>query len=310
MIKVKSAGGPNWDREQISRHYLTVEARDDLGNGNRNSVQLIINLDDVNDNPPVFTQTHYEVRLLENKADFETVLKIEARDADLNGTKNSDVEYSLYGEYKKNFSVDSMTGIIKPRYPVDFEEIKSTADSNTRTINLKVRARDWGTPSLYTDAPLTIYVQDVNDHAPSFEKDFYKTTVPENIPSESSVLKVNAFDLDGSTPNNRIVYRIQSGASDKFMIDPETGVISVARGASLDPDLNSPRKLQYTLAVLAIDGATGESQMHASVSVNITVLDINNKNPVISAPHSVTVRENTPVSNLKPGTHLQQRTTT
>lgn len=193
---MKSAGGPNWDRELISRHYLTVEARDDLGNGNRNSVQLIINLDDVNDNPPVFTQSHYEVRLMENKADFETVLKIEARDADLNGTKNSDVEYSLYGEFKKNFSVDSMTGIIKPRYPVDFEKIESNgASTNTRAINLKVRARDWGTPSLYTDAPLTIYVQDINDHPPSFEKDLYKTTVPENLPSESSVLKAITFPL-------------------------------------------------------------------------------------------------------------------
>lgn len=85
VISVKSAGGPNWDREQVSRHYLTVEARDDLGNGNRNSVQLIINIEDVNDNAPIFTQSHYEARLLENKPDFENQLKVEARDADLNG---------------------------------------------------------------------------------------------------------------------------------------------------------------------------------------------------------------------------------
>lgn len=195
IIKVKTSGGPNWDREQISRHYLTVEARDDVGNGNRNSVQLIINLDDANDNPPIFTQNHYEIRLLENKVDFETSLKIEARDADLNGTKNSDVEYSLYGEFKKNFSVDSMTGVIKPRYPLDFEKIENNGDSSTRVINLKVRARDWGNPSLFTDAPLTVYVQDVNDHAPFFEKDFYKKTVPENLPSESSVLKVRTIIL-------------------------------------------------------------------------------------------------------------------
>lgn len=191
IITVKASGGPNWDREQISRHYLTVEARDDLGNGNRNSAQLIINLDDVNDNPPLFTHSHYETRLLENKADFETLLKIEARDADLNGTKNSDVEYSLYGELKKNFSIDSMTGIIRPRYPVDFEKLGDDGAGGTRTISLKVRARDWGTPSLFTDAPLTVYVQDVNDHAPFFEKDHYALSVPENIQSETSILKVS-----------------------------------------------------------------------------------------------------------------------
>lgn len=94
------------------------------------------------------------------------------------------------------------------------------------------------------------------------------------------------------------MYRIQSGASDKFVIDAETGVISVARGASLDPDLSNPRRLHYSLVVLAIDGAPGESQMHASVTVNITVADINNKSPVIRAPASLMVRENTPVSSL------------
>lgn len=62
-----------------------MEARDDLGNGNRNNVQLIINIDDVNDNAPVFNKNKYEARLLENRKDFEVELKLEARDADLNG---------------------------------------------------------------------------------------------------------------------------------------------------------------------------------------------------------------------------------
>lgn len=106
---------------------------------------------------------------------------------------------------------------------------------------------------------------------------------------------MKAFDKDGSPPNNHVVYRIQNGAADKFIINPESGVISVAKGASLDPDLTNPRRLQYTLTVLAIDGASGENQLHSSVLVNITVIDINNKSPVIKAPASLTVRENTPV---------------
>lgn len=190
VITVKTAGGPNWDREQVSRHYLTVEARDDLGNGNRNSVQLIINVEDVNDNPPIFTQTRYEARLLENKPDFEVMLKIEARDGDLNGTKNSDIEYSVFGDFKKNFTIDSMTGVIKPRSPLNFEELPGKTNENVRVMNLKVRARDWGTPSLFSDAPLVIYLQDVNDHAPQFEFVFYNVSVPENLPGGTSILQV------------------------------------------------------------------------------------------------------------------------
>lgn len=89
VITVKTPGGPSWDREQVSRHFLTVEARDDLGNGNRNSVQLTINLEDVNDNNPVFVQAKYEARLLENQPEFQAVLRVEARDADLNGEINN-----------------------------------------------------------------------------------------------------------------------------------------------------------------------------------------------------------------------------
>lgn len=77
--------GSNFDRELVARHYLTVEARDDLGKGNRNTAQLIVNVDDVNDNPPKFLQNKYEAVLLENEDHFESILVVEASDKDLNG---------------------------------------------------------------------------------------------------------------------------------------------------------------------------------------------------------------------------------
>ena len=85
MITIKHTG-PSFDRELVSRHYLTVEARDDLGKGNRNTAQLIVNINDVNDNPPVFLQNKYEAVLLENAERFESPLIVEAFDIDLNGT--------------------------------------------------------------------------------------------------------------------------------------------------------------------------------------------------------------------------------
>jgi hypothetical protein len=44
-----------FDREKSSLHYLTVEARDDLGRGNRNTVEIVVHVIDVNDNPPRWT---------------------------------------------------------------------------------------------------------------------------------------------------------------------------------------------------------------------------------------------------------------
>jgi hypothetical protein len=51
----------------------------------RNTVQLIVNVEDVNDNAPVFLQSRYEARLWENHMEFESPFYIEAVDLDLNG---------------------------------------------------------------------------------------------------------------------------------------------------------------------------------------------------------------------------------
>lgn len=221
---------------------------------------------------------------------------MEARDADLNGTKNSKVEYQLIGDLSVNFTVNATTGVIKPMQAFDFENLEGEIVGNAKMLSLFVRGRDMGTPSLFSDSSLVIYVEDVNDNAPNFLQTFYEKFVPENLPSETSILKVEAIDLDGSYPNNHVVYRIQEGASDKFAIAAETGIISIARGASLDPDLTQPRTTRYSLKVLALDGAS--TQLQAEVTVNITVVDINNKSPVFLDPGTAIIQENTPVGTI------------
>lgn len=56
---------------------------------------------------------------------------------------------------------------------------------------------------------------------------------------------MTAVDLDASSPNNLVAYRIQSGAQDKFIIDAGTGIIYVSPGANLDPDLTENKTTLY-----------------------------------------------------------------
>lgn len=107
--------------------------------------------------------------------------------------------------------------------------------------------------------------------------------------------QVTAIDLDASSPNNLVAYRIQSGAQDKFIIDASTGIIRVSPGANLDPDLTENKTSLYHLEVLAIDGGIGREQRHSQVSVDIAIEDVNNKPPVLLDPGQVYVKENTPV---------------
>lgn len=302
-IKIKSSQ-PLFDREQVSRHYLTIEARDDLGHGNRNTAQLIINVGDVNDNAPIFSQKRYEVRLQENKMDFDVPLIVEAHDLDLNGTANSDIRYSIVNtdSIQENFTIDAIKGILKPKYPVDFEKLSSKSVGkligNMKSVGLFVEARDRGIPSLSSEVPVIIYIEDENDHAPQFEYSFYQASIPEDLAPGSTVLQVKAFDMDGSSPNNVVVYRIQTGAEDKFILDATSGVIRVAQGASLDPDNMQPKTNMYLLTVIALDGGIGENQKKASVLVNITIKDVNNKPPVLIDPGIIHMKENTPVGKV------------
>ncbi len=93
-------------------------------------------------------------------------------------------------------------------------------------FNLTVRAFDLGTPPLFSDANVKVFILDENDHAPTFVESFYKVTLPEDAPGGTEVLQVQAEDLDGSAPYNDIVYRITSGAKDKFVIVSDTGKVT------------------------------------------------------------------------------------
>lgn len=47
---------------------------------------------------------------------------------------------------------------------------------------------------------------------------------------------------------------------------------------------------------MALDGGIGDQQLSAAVLVNITIVDVNNKPPVLLEPGVVHVMENTQVS--------------
>jgi hypothetical protein len=46
---------------------------------------------------------------------------------------------------------------------------------------------------------------------------------------------------------------------------------------------------------VALDGGIGDQQLSAAVLVNITIVDVNNKPPILSEPGTVTIKENTEV---------------
>lgn len=97
------------------------------------------------------------------------------------------------GEFSRNFSIDSKRGVITPTTPLDYEALpisQGHKETSVRPLRLTVRARDMGTPSLSSDAPLIIYLKDINDNPPAFERTLYKRSIPEDLPGGTSVVQV------------------------------------------------------------------------------------------------------------------------
>lgn len=305
-----------FDREQVAQHHLIIEARDSNGLGNRNTTQLLIQLIDVNDQAPKFLLDQYEAFIYENELDFQSPLQVQAIDNDAPNTVNSKITYSIVnGDPQQNFTIDPQTGRIKVRNTLvvdhqrnransdadsdlfgytlnnekvsltggglDFERIAQKRD-DTKQFNLTIRATDSGLPESHSATTnVIIVVYDKNDHAPVFSKSIYQKSIKEDAREGSQVLQVSAQDGDHSPTNSKITYRISSGASDKFVIDSDTGLITVANGANLDIDraAGGQKRNNYLLSVLAFDGSFGPNQKSSSALVNITIIDVNNKAP-------------------------------
>lgn len=95
----------------------------------------------------------------------------------------------------ESFSVDSITGVLRPIRPVDFEKLQNrksinSINGNLRPINLVIQAQDHGLPSLSDETHVIVYVEDVNDFGPKFENIRYETTISEDLVGGSTVLQV------------------------------------------------------------------------------------------------------------------------
>ena len=280
VISVKTgatlnSSGAYFDRERHLQHFLIVEARDAAGFGNRNTVQLIVNITDVNDQAPRFQAPPggYQVRLAENSVTFEGnnggPFFVSAVDDDEPGSANGRIVYSVVNgssPWASHFDVERDSGRVVVRKPLDFEAIPGPP-GDSRNISFRVRASDHGSPPLWAEVPVTVVVLDANDNPPVFSKTLYAKSVPEDVRDGSMVVQVAATDADQSPANSRVYYRLLSGGADKFVIDTNTGIISVAKGATLDPDKSlsigaskMSRRMWYLLKVMAIDSSFGASE--------------------------------------------------
>uniref|UniRef100_A0A8D3B0H2 Protocadherin 2 alpha a 1 n=1 Tax=Scophthalmus maximus TaxID=52904 RepID=A0A8D3B0H2_SCOMX len=186
------------DKETIHMYDITITAKD-LGSPALSSTKVIhVDVLDVNDNRPLFTESPYTFYVPENNKAGMSMFSVSATDAD--GGENAAVTYSLErksaGHTVTSFlNINEENGTISALKSFDFETLKN--------FHFHVVASDSGTPSLSSNVTVNVFILDQNDNAPVI---LYPVSsngsaegveeIPRNVNAGHLVTKVRAYDAD------------------------------------------------------------------------------------------------------------------
>ncbi|XP_015428083.1 PREDICTED: protocadherin gamma-B3 [Myotis davidii] len=262
--------GDRIDREQICGKKSTCVLEFEMvAEKPLNFFHIAVVIQDVNDNPPTFSQNTTELEISELALTGATFALESAQDSDVG--VNSLQQYYL--SPNPHFSLTQKENPDGTMYPELV--LKAPLDREEQSCHhLVLTAVDGGEPARSCTTQIRVIVADANDNPPVFTQDTYRVSVPENLPVGSSVLRVMATDLDEGI-NAKITYafiNIGKAVRQLFKLNSETGEVSTGGG------LDFEERERYTIGVEAKDG--GRHTAHCKIQIDI--LDENDNAPEIT----------------------------
>uniref|UniRef100_A0A672R052 FAT atypical cadherin 3 n=1 Tax=Sinocyclocheilus grahami TaxID=75366 RepID=A0A672R052_SINGR len=243
------------DYELCKDFFLNVEAFDDGTPPLRATTIVTIELLDVNDHSPSFSEDIYNVLISEDIAIGETVMRLFAEDLD--SQINGCITYSiLKGDRENQFWIDPVTGLLKVNKALDRETVFS--------YSLSVQAFDSGSPAKSTTVNVNIEIADVNDNPPIFSPANASAVIQLNKPAGTTILSLSVSDKDSSRNGAPFEFRIVSGnEGNAFSLD-QNGELRTSR--VFGPDATR----EYTLEIQARD--SGKPRLSSTSFVFVRVI--------------------------------------
>ncbi|XP_040297906.1 protocadherin alpha-4-like [Bufo bufo] len=276
----------NLDREKQSIHNLTLTAYDGGKPRLSGTTYIIVNVEDFNDNAPMFGQPFYQCSVNENAVEGTLVFKLNA--TDLDEGRNGEILYKfsnmVSGEAKETFILDKYTGEIRVKGKLDFEIVNM--------YEIQVEAIDNGDLQLVGHCKVLVTVVDVNDNPPEMTVTSLSVPVPENSPQGTTVAIISVHDKDSGS-NGKVNCYISD--SSPFKINPAfMGDFSLTVNEHLDREV----KNKYEVIISARD--EGSPSLSISKALKIDISDVNDNAPrFIQSVDTIFIKENNP-----PGSHI------
>lgn len=199
---------------------------------------------DINDNNPKFTQDVYEVDILESTFPGTEFFRIKAVDPD--ARENGIVSYSIVSQNPRKpsdmFKIHRNNGSILLQQCLNYETLQS--------YTLVIKARDNGQNVLSSSAEVRIKVVDSNNNLPVFTQESAEITINESD-KDVVILRVGVTDQDTpNTPSWRAKYQVTEGNEHKnykMETDPATnqGVLTLIK--HLDYEAGPVRNIKISV---------------------------------------------------------------
>ncbi|XP_034400094.1 protocadherin gamma-A11-like [Cyclopterus lumpus] len=269
------------DREASSSHTLLLTALDGGKPPKSGSMEICIDVLDVNDNAPVFTKDVYSADIHEHAAIGTIVIRLNATDMD--DGLNGDVSYSfgnVNSKVRERFNVDPITGEIIVKGQLDYEVDDS--------YEINIQASDSGAVPFRTEKSVSINIKDINDNAPVIEVTSLSSKLSENSRPGTTVALLSITDLD-SGMNGKVLSFVKGDVP--FTITPsiQDNMYTVVTKSQLDRE----NKSIYDVTVIAKDA--GEPSLTTEKTLRVIVSDVNDNRPEFSMrQYNFYVTENNP----------------
>ncbi|XP_041049366.1 protocadherin gamma-A11-like isoform X6 [Carcharodon carcharias] len=265
------------DRENASKYDVTITCTDSGNPPLASKKNIRVEVSDINDNAPRFTQSLYTASVMENNVIGASIFSITAFDPDVG--QNARLKHSILETQVQNasvstyISINSETGVILAQRYFDYEKLKN--------FQFQAQVMDSGTPTLASNVSVHVIILDQNDNVPVIVHPLaeYGTTAVETISRLAEpgylVTKVSATDADAGQ-NARLSYSIfQATQNNLFTISPDSGEIwTIRRIANKDAskqrlvivvkDNGTPSLSATVTIILSVVG--GDTETFSSVS--------------------------------------------
>ncbi|XP_040200849.1 protocadherin gamma-B1-like isoform X27 [Rana temporaria] len=251
------------DRERQSSYEFILTAFDGGLPPKSGTAIIKIDVQDVNDNYPVFSQDKYNILLHENAPLDFVVISLNATDNDEGSNSQITYAFSHISEKAQQiFSIDSLNGDIKISGTLDYETSES--------YEMTVEAKDGG--GHVTHCKISIQVIDINDNVPLITVTSLSSTIPEDSPPGTVIALIKVQDLD-SGMNGEV--SCQSSNTLFFQLIPtSSSYYKLVTAASMDRELHSI----YNITVHCVD--TGSPPLTSNKTIPLAISDVNDNPPV------------------------------